>query len=64
MQITGLEEYYPFKTEGALLHQHDEDIVKQIPSGAILVELGCGDCAKTSILQRALLKRYLTCKDG
>lgn len=58
VQITELEEYYPYKTELKLLTEHAKDIIKTIPKGSKIVELGCGSASKTSILQRELLKRY------
>ena len=57
MQITELEEYYPFKTELVMLHEHATDIIQQIPAKSVLVELGCGSAEKTAVLQRALLAR-------
>ena len=57
MQITELEEYYPFRTELAMLHEHAPDIITQIPPDSVLVELGCGSAEKTAILQKALLAR-------
>jgi hypothetical protein len=56
-QITGLPEYYPYRTEKALLTQHAAAIAARLPRGAVVVELGCGDCTKTSILLKALLQR-------
>ena len=58
MQITELEEYYPYKVELAMLKEHASDIISHIPVGSVLVELGCGSASKTAILQRALLARY------
>ena len=57
LQITELEEYYPFRTELDMLQQHALDIITHIPVGSVLVELGCGSAQKTAILQRALLAR-------
>lgn len=58
MQITELDEYYPFKTELAMLQKHAADIITHIPTGAVVVELGCGNAQKTAALQDALLLRY------
>ena len=57
-EITKLEEYYPFKTEKELLSQHASHIVSSIPTGSIVVELGCGNAEKTSVLLHALISRY------
>ena len=57
-EITKLEEYYPFETEKELLSQHASQIVSSIPAGSIIVELGCGNAEKTSVLLHALISRY------
>lgn len=57
-EITKLQEYYPFKTERELLSQHAPQIVSSIPAGSIVVELGCGNAEKTSVLLHALMSRY------
>ncbi len=57
MQITELEEYYPYRVELAMLQEHARDIINHIPCGSVLVELGCGSASKTAVLQRALLAR-------
>lgn len=56
-EITELEEYYPFKAEQVLLTENAQDIIRHIPSNTVVVELGCGSAAKTSILLNALLQR-------
>ena len=56
-EITKLEEYYPFNTERELLSQHASHIVSSIPAGSIVVELGCGNAEKTSVLLHALISR-------
>lgn len=56
-KITGLEEYYPYLEEKRLLEKHAEDIVARIPPGSVVVELGCGDGSKTSLLLNALIRR-------
>ena len=48
--ITELAEYYPTRTEIALLRQSADDIVRHIPAGAALVEFGSGASVKTRIL--------------
>ncbi|MEJ2656000.1 MAG: L-histidine N(alpha)-methyltransferase [Desulfobacterales bacterium] len=52
-QITGLEEYYPSRTEKSILKRHAEELMRGA-EGATLVELGSGDCSKISILLQAL----------
>lgn len=56
-QITELEEYYPYMEEKNLLRVHADDIVSHLPVGAIVVELGCGDGTKTSLILDALARR-------
>jgi dimethylhistidine N-methyltransferase len=56
-QITELEEYYPYMEEKNLLDAHAEDIISHLPKGAVVVELGCGDGSKTSILLNAIARR-------
>jgi len=58
VQITELEEYYPYRVELAMLQEHAGDIISHIPTGSVLVELGCGSASKTAVLQRALLARF------
>ena len=48
--ITELAEYYPTRTEIALLRQAADEIAAQIPNGAALVEFGSGASIKTRIL--------------
>lgn len=49
-QISELDEYYPTRTEAALLAQIAPDLSARIPDGAVLVEFGSGASAKTRIL--------------
>ncbi len=49
-QITELPEYYPTRTEAALLRQAAPELSALIPEGAVLVEFGSGASAKTRIL--------------
>ena len=49
-QITGLDEYYPTRTEAALLARIALELAAAIPQGAVLVEFGSGASAKTRIL--------------
>ncbi|MFC3069808.1 ergothioneine biosynthesis protein EgtB [Phenylobacterium soli] len=48
--ICELEEYYPTRTEIALLRRHAGEIAEAIPKGAALVEFGSGASVKTRIL--------------
>jgi dimethylhistidine N-methyltransferase len=43
-------EYYPTRTETALLHDIAPDLAKTIPEGAVLLELGSGASDKTRML--------------
>jgi dimethylhistidine N-methyltransferase len=53
-EITALDEYYPTRTETALLEAHGEEIAALAGSGRILVEFGSGSSRKTSLLLGAL----------
>ena len=60
-QIEQLPEYYPYREEKRLLRDHSQDIERFFsdaniadPTSMIVIELGCGDCTKTSILLSAL----------
>ncbi len=48
--ITGLDEYYPTRTEIALLQAAAPEIARHIPEGAALVEFGSGASVKTRLL--------------
>ncbi len=48
--ITELPEYYPTRTEAALLAEHGGSIAQQLPRGATLVDLGAGNCEKAARL--------------
>ncbi|MEM7619893.1 MAG: L-histidine N(alpha)-methyltransferase [Pseudomonadota bacterium] len=48
--LTYLEEYYPTRTEIALLEKHAGDIAEMTDDGALLVEFGSGSSRKTNIL--------------
>ena len=52
--ITRLPEYYPTRTERALLERHSEDVARIAGTGDAVVEFGSGSSAKTPILLRAL----------
>lgn len=49
-QITELDEYYPTRTEAALLERIAPELATRIPDDAVLVEFGSGASAKTRIL--------------
>jgi len=53
-EITRLPEYYPTRTETAILEAHAAEIAASVPSGGVLVELGSGSSLKTEILLRHL----------
>lgn len=56
--ITGLEEYYPARTEKALLEKISPVIAGEYPFSSI-VELGSGDCSKISLLLSSYPKERL-----
>lgn len=49
-KITRLPEYYPTRTETAILQQYAATLAALIPSGSVLVELGSGSSTKTRLL--------------
>lgn len=58
--ITELREYYPTRTEAAILARHGEDIAAALGTGQTLVDLGAGNCAKAGRLFATLLpQRYV-----
>ncbi len=52
--ITRLPEYYPTRTETALLERHCREIAEQVGAGHAVIEFGSGSSAKTPILLRAV----------
>lgn len=48
--ITALPEYYPTRTEAAILQAHGAAIAERIGTGATLIDLGAGNCVKASNL--------------
>jgi dimethylhistidine N-methyltransferase len=52
--ITDLPEYYPTRTETALLAGHGDDFAAAIGSGRAVVEFGAGSARKTPHLLRAI----------
>ena len=57
-QICELPEYYPTRTEDAILRDHAEDMVDGWLRAPDLVELGSGSSTKTRRLIDAALRRY------
>ena len=55
-QITDVPEYYPTRTEIAILSDFVAEIVAETPAGAVLVEFGSGSSRKTEILLDAFDK--------
>jgi dimethylhistidine N-methyltransferase len=49
-EITRLPEYYPTRTETAILERHAAEMAEAVPAGGVLVELGSGSSLKTEIL--------------
>lgn len=58
-EITGLDEYYPTRTERAILQQYAGDIANAAGANLTLVELGAGSASKTRVLISALLRKQL-----
>ncbi|RYY93510.1 MAG: L-histidine N(alpha)-methyltransferase, partial [Comamonadaceae bacterium] len=59
-RICELPEYYPTRTERALLERHAQDIAQVAGTGCDLVEFGAGSCSKVRLLLPALQPaRYL-----
>ncbi len=52
--ITRLPEYYPTRTETALMQAHADDIARAVGTGRTLIELGAGNCQKAQALCRTL----------
>lgn len=52
--ITRLPEYYPTRTEIALLRQHGREMARALGDGCLLFELGCGSDTKIRVLLDAL----------
>ncbi|WP_370175012.1 L-histidine N(alpha)-methyltransferase [Sphingobium abikonense] len=53
-QITDLPEYYPTRTETALLKAHGPDVARAAGAGRAVVEFGAGSSRKTPHLLRAI----------
>jgi dimethylhistidine N-methyltransferase len=52
--ITQVPEYYPTRTETALLHAHSGEVATRIGADAAVVEFGSGSSIKTRILLKAM----------
>ena len=52
--ITEVPEYYPTRTERALLKQHDTAIAAAVGPGSTLIDLGAGNCEKAGRLFASL----------
>ena len=52
--ITELPEYYPTRTETALLRQYADEIAQKAGTGHLLVEPGSGSCTKARLLFEGL----------
>jgi dimethylhistidine N-methyltransferase len=48
--ICELPEYYPTRTEAAIFTEHAVSMASHIPQGAVLVDLGAGNCQKAARL--------------
>ena len=48
--ITALDEYYPTRTEAAILEAAGAEISQLVPDDAVLIDLGAGSCAKAERL--------------
>ncbi len=55
-QITRLEEYYPTRTEVAILREHGPALAEAIGPGAVIVEFGAGNLEKIRLLLDVLEK--------
>ena len=56
--ITQVPEYYPTRTEQALMAQHGADIARAIGQGGAVIEPGAGNCDKARALCRLLRPFY------
>jgi L-histidine Nalpha-methyltransferase len=48
--ITELPEYYPTRTEAAIMRAQRDTLARELPQGAVLIDLGAGSCQKASRL--------------
>lgn len=61
--ICELPEYYPTRTEAAILSAARADLARRIDRGATLIDLGAGDCAKAERLFDVLRPRQYVALD-
>ncbi len=54
VEICGLEEYYPTRTETGILERRSAEIGAALGPGCVMVELGSGEARKTEILLSSL----------
>ncbi|RYF64399.1 MAG: L-histidine N(alpha)-methyltransferase, partial [Comamonadaceae bacterium] len=53
-EITRVPEYYPTRTENALMQAHGEDIARTVKPCTTVIELGAGSCEKARTLCQLL----------
>lgn len=60
-QITALDEYYPTRTEEAILRAHAGDMTARVREGTVLVEFGSGSSLKTDLVLAACpaIRQYI-----
>lgn len=58
-----LPEYYPTRTEAAIMRAHLQDIARATGRGAVLIDLGAGNCAKAEELFEALAPSHYVAVD-
>ncbi|HET6936015.1 MAG TPA: L-histidine N(alpha)-methyltransferase [Candidatus Angelobacter sp.] len=58
-EITRTPEYYPTRTERAILEDHAAEIARAAGTNLTVVELGAGSASKTRVLISAILRRQL-----
>jgi L-histidine Nalpha-methyltransferase len=61
--ITELPEYYPTRTEAAIMSSHAAEMAAEVGSGRTLVDLGAGNCVKAGRLFATLAPRRYVAVD-
>jgi dimethylhistidine N-methyltransferase len=61
--ITELPEYYPTRTEAAIMSAHADEIADAVGTGRTLVDLGAGNCVKAGRLFATLAPRRYVAVD-
>ncbi|MFO0641821.1 MAG: L-histidine N(alpha)-methyltransferase [Polyangiaceae bacterium] len=65
-RITELPEYYPTRTERAILAVHADDVVRRMRAGTTrpltVVELGAGTATKTQLILEAVVRAQASCR--